>query len=461
MEETVLAGKITLENLSSAIRSGDIDTVITAVPDMQGRLVGKRVTGTHFLDHCLEHGTHFCTYLLATDMEMETPEGFPDQDWETGYGDYLAQPDWNTLRVIPWLERTALILCDTVDQTTGKTVDVAPRTILQRQVERASSLGFTPKMATELEFFLLKESFEEAEAKGYHNLTPFGWYNEDYQLFQATKAEPIYRRFRNEMTAAGIPIEFSKGEASAGQHEVNIHYDMALESADRAVLFKHGAREIAWQDGHALTFMSKPHHTWTGSSGHIHISLWDADGSESLFPENGKGAGMSDIMRWFLGGLIAGARELSLFMATTVNAYKRFAAASWAPTNIVWGRDNRTCGFRIVGTGSALRIENRLPGADSNPYLAFAAVLGTGLTGIERQIEPPQEHKGNGYMATDTPKIPSALYKAIDAWERSELAREIFGERVHAHYLNLARVEQETYDRIVTDWERVRYLERG
>lgn len=453
------AGKITLDELSSAIRAGTIDTVITALPDMQGRLVGKRVTGTYFLDYCLEHGTHFCTYLLATDMEMETPEGFPGHDWETGYGDYLARPDWATLRVIPWLERTALVLCDVVDESSGIMVDVAPRTILHRQVERAASLGFTPMMATELEFFLLKESFEEAEGKNYHNLTPFGWYNEDYHLFQATKAEPIYRRFRNEMTAAGIPIEFSKGEASAGQHEVNIHYDTALESADRAALFKHGAREIAWQDGHAITFMSKPHHSWTGSSGHIHISLWDKSGESSVFP--GQNGDMSDTMRWFLGGMIAAASELSLFMASTVNAYKRFAAASWAPTNIVWGRDNRTCGFRIVGNGNGLRIENRLPGADSNPYLAFAAVLGAGLTGIERKTEPPAEFHGNGYLATDAPKIPSALYKAIATWEQSDLARAIFGEQVHAHYLNMARVEQETFDRVVTDWERVRYLERG
>jgi glutamine synthetase len=457
----VQTGKITLDDLASAIRSGEIDTVITAVPDMQGRLVGKRVTGTHFLDHCLEHGTHFCTYLLATDMEMETPPGFPDHDWETGYGDYIARPDWETLRVIPWLERTALVLCDAVDGETDEVVDVAPRTVLQRQVERATGLGFTPMMATELEFYLLRESFEEAQEKGYAGLTPFGWYNEDYHLFQATKAEPVYRRFRNEMTAAGVPVEFSKGEAAAGQHEVNIHYSTALEAADRAVLFKHGAREIAWQAGHALTFMSKPHHSWTGSSGHIHVSLWDAEGTQSTFPAGDSGREMSDTMRWFLGGLIAGARELSLFMASTVNAYKRFAAASWAPTNIVWGRDNRTCGFRIVGSGSALRVENRLPGADSNPYLAFAAVLGAGLSGIERQTEPPEQFRGNGYMATGVPKIPSALYKAIDLWENSALARDVFGERVHAHYLNLARVEQETYDRVVTDWERVRYLERG
>jgi glutamine synthetase len=261
------------------------------------------------------------------------------------------------------------------------------------------------------------------------------------------------------MSAAGIPIEFSKGEAAAGQHEINIHYSSALEAADRAALFKHGAKEIAWQDDRAITFMSKPHHTWTGSSGHIHASLWRGDAS--AFPADEGSAEMSDTMRWFLGGLIAGAREMSLFMASTVNAYKRFAAASWAPVNVVWGRDNRTCGFRVVGRGGALRIENRLPGADSNPYLAFAALLGAGLSGIEQEIDPPAEFTGNGYLACNAPRIPSALYRAVDLWEGSALAREVFGETVHAHYLNMGRVEQETYDRVVTDWERERYLERG
>jgi glutamine synthetase len=425
---------------------------------MQGRLVGKRVTGGHFLDHCLEHGTHFCTYLLATEMELTTPEGFGAIDWQSGYGDYLARPDWDTLRVIPWLERTALVLCDAVDEATGAEVEIAPRSILQRQVARAEAMGFTPHMATELEFYLLRESYDELRDRDHPVPAPFGWYNEDYQLLQATRGEPLYRRLRNEMTAAGIPIEFSKGEAAAGQHEINIHYSGALEAADRAILFKHGAKEMAWQGGHAITFMSKPHHDWTGSSGHIHASLW-RDGS-SAFPA-GHDAEMSDTMRWFLGGLIAGARELSLLMASTVNAYKRFAAASWAPVNVVWGRDNRTCGFRVVGAGNALRIENRLPGADSNPYLAFAAMLGAGLTGIERRTEPPAEFLGNGYLASDAPKIPSALYRAIDLWAGSDLAREVFGEAVHAHYLNAGRVEQELYDRAVTDWERRRYLERG
>jgi glutamine synthetase len=454
-------GKISIRDLETAIESGAIDTVITAVCDMQGRLVGKRVTGSHFLAHCLDHGTHFCTYLLGTDMDLTTPEGFREMNWESGYGDYLAIPDWNTLRVIPWLERTALVLCDAHDETTGERVPFAPRSILQRQVERLAAHGLTPRMATELEFYILKESYDEAHAKGYANLTPFGAFNEDYQLLQASKAEPLHRRLRNQMTEAGIPIEFSKGEAAPGQHEVNIHYDGALEAADRAVLFKHGAKEIAWQEGVALTFMSKPHHDWTGSSGHIHVSLWDTNSAASRFPATPDSSEMTDTMRWFLGGLLAASRELSLFIASTVNAYKRFATASWAPVNIVWGRDNRTCGIRVVGSGNALRIENRLPGGDSNPYLAFATTLAAGLHGIEHRIEPPTEFHGNGYQATGVPRIPRSLYEAIDCWAESTVAVEAFGEQVHAHYLTAARIEQSIYDGIVTDWERHRYLERG
>lgn len=453
------SGKIGLDDLRIAIASGAIDTVITAVPDMQGRLVGKRVTGHHFIDHCLEHGTHFCTYLLATDMELTTPDGFQEIDWESGYGDYLTLPDWDTLRIIPWLERTALVLCDAHDEANGRSVAVAPRAILQRQVARLAAHGLSPRMATELEFYVFKESYEEAHAKGYANLTPFGVFNDDYQLLQATKGEPLHRRLRNEMSAAGIPIEFSKGEAAPGQHEINIHYDGALESADRAVLFKHGAKEIAWQQGNAITFMAKPHHAWTGSSGHIHVSLWDERASR--FPTAADSREISDTMRHFLGGLVARSRELALFIASTVNAYKRFATASWAPVNIVWGRDNRTCGLRVVGAGNALRIENRLPGADSNPYLAFAATLAAGLHGIEHEIEPPAEFQGNGYRATGVPRIPRSHYEAIDCWAASDVAREAFGADVHAHYLTAARLEQSAFDAAVTDWERHRYLERG
>jgi glutamine synthetase len=458
---TTVDGLITVDQLREKIASGEIDTVISAVCDMQGRLVGKRVTGSFFAEHVLDHGTHFCTYLLATDMEMNTPDGFALANWESGYGDYLARSDWDTLRVIPWLEKTAMVLGDAVVEDTGELVPVAPRSILRRQIDRLAEKGFAPKMATELEFYVLTDSYESAKTKGFANLQPFGWYNEDYQLLQATKAEPLYRKYRNLMTQAGIPIEFSKGEAAPGQHEVNIHYSDALEAADRAALFKHGAKEIAYQDGLAVTFMAKPHHTWTGSSGHIHVSLWDADGERNLFPASHSPKAMSDQMRWFLGGLIACARELSLFLANTVNSYKRYATASWAPVNIVWAHDNRTCGFRIVGSGNALRIENRFPGGDANPYLSFAAVLAAGLHGIEHRLEPGEEFKGNGYLAKGYPRVPRSLYEAIDAFAESTVARDAFGDLVVEHYLNAARVEQQTYDSVVTDWERERYLERG
>lgn len=454
-------GRIPPQQLKDMILSGAVDTVISAITDMQGRLMGKRIQGEFFLDHAMEHGTHFCTYLLGTDMEMTTPDGFRLMNWDTGYGDWLARPDWNTLRLIPWLENTALVLADAVDEATGAEVPISPRTILSRQLARAREMGFAVKMATELEYYLLTDTFEAARKKGFAGLETFGWYNEDYHLLQGTKAEPFYRQLRNQMTRAGIPIEFSKGEAAPGQHEVNLHYADALEAADRHTLFKHGAKEMAWQNGFGITFMAKPDHGWTGSSGHIHVSLWDTAAEKPLFADPAAPQQMSATMRHFLGGLMHCARELSLFIAPNVNSYKRYAVASWAPVNIVWGRDNRTCGFRIVGHGRSLRIENRLPGGDTNPYLAYAAVVGAGLYGVANGIEPRAEHQGNGYTATGCPRVPRALYEAIDALERSRVAAEIFGEDVVQHYINAARVEQQAYDAVVHAWDRERYLERG
>ncbi len=454
-------GKISGDELARLVAAGQIDTIVTAVCDMQGRLIGKRVTGQFFVDHCRDHGTHLCTYLLGTDMEMNTPDGFALMNWESGYGDFLNRPDWDTLRVIPWLEKTALVLGDLVDESTGELVAVAPRTILRRQIERAGALGLRPMMASELEFYLLRDTYEEAAAKGWSDLRPWGWYNEDYQLLQATKAEPIYRQFRNLMTRADVPIEFSKGEAAPGQHEVNIHYGDALESADRAAIYKHGAKEIAHQNGCAITFMAKPDHGWTGSSSHVHMSLWDPAGTTNLFANSSAPAEMSATMRHFLGGLLAGSHELSLLIASNINSYKRYAVASWAPVNIVWARDNRTCGFRIVGSGSSLRIEDRLPGGDANPYLAYAAMLAAGLHGIEHEIEPSAEFHGNAYEASDVPHVPRAMYEAIEAFRHSDIARKAFGADVAAHYLNMGEVEQRAYDMAVTDWERRRYFERG
>ena len=450
-----------LAELKAMVRDGRIDTLIVALTDMQGRLMGKRVQGQAFLNGAIDHGAHFCTYLLGTDMEMNTPDGFQLMNWETGYGDWIADPLWETLRIVPWLEKTAIVLSDTVDHH-GVEIPVSPRTILKRQADKAAGMDFAVMAGSEYEYYLLTDTYEQAYRKGFVDLERFGHYNEDYHLLQATKGEPIHGKLRNLMTAADIPVEFSKGEAAPGQHEVNIHYSDVLQMADRSVLFKHGAKEIAWLNGYGLTFMAKPDHTWTGSSGHLHISLWDPSGEEGRFFEEGADPyGMSATMRHFLGGMMAYSRELSIFVAPNVNSYKRYAVASWAPVNVVWGRDNRTTGFRIVGDGAGLHIENRFPGGDMNPYLAYAAVVGAGLLGIEREIEPPAEYHGNGYVATGCDRMPRALHEAIRELEASEAAADIFGADVVAHYLNAARVEQETYDAVVHPWDRERYLERS
>ncbi len=452
-----------LEELEAMVRDGRIDTLVVALTDMQGRLMGKRVQAQAFLNGVIDHGAHFCTYLLGTDMEMNTPEGFRLMNWETGYGDWIAAPVWDTMRVLPWLDRTALVLSDTIDEESHEEIPISPRTILKRQVAKATNMGYVVKAGSELEYYVLKDTYEDVHRKGYVVPERFGYYNEDYHLLQATKAEPLHRLLRNLMTEARIPVEFSKGEAAPGQHEVNIRFDEVLESADRTVIFKHGAKEIAYLNGWGLTFMAKPDHTWTGSSGHLHMSVWDAKGERSLMDDPASDAPyhMSKVMRNFLAGMMALSRELAVFIAPNINSYKRYAALSWAPVNVVWGRDNRTTGFRIVGHGQALHIENRFPGGDMNAYLTYAAMVGAGLYGIEHELEPPAEYKGNGYVATGVPRMPRALYEAIREVEQSKAAVEIFGADVVAHYLNAARVEQAAYDAVVHPWDRERYLERG
>ena len=452
-----------LEELEAMVRDGRIDTVIVAFTDMQGRLMGKRVQGQAFLNGVIDHGAHFCTYLLGTDMEMNTPDGFRLMNWETGYGDWIASPVWDSLRVLPWLEKTALVLSDTIDEETHEEIPVSPRTILKRQVARAAAAGFTVKAGSEFEFYVLKDSWEQLAESGWGEPRRFGYYNEDYHLLQATKAEPLHRLLRNQMTEAGVPVEFSKGEAAPGQHEVNIRYEHVLESADRSVIFKHGAKEIAYLNGWGLTFMAKPDHRWTGSSGHLHMSIWDVDGGQPLMTDEEAGLpyGLSRDGASFIAGMMALSRELAIFIAPNVNSYKRYAALSWAPVNIVWGRDNRTTGFRVVGHGSGLHVENRFPGGDMNAYLTYAAMVGAGLYGIEHRLELAPEFRGNGYVAKGVARMPRALYEAIDELERSEAAVEIFGRDVVDHYLNAARVEQETYDAVVHPWDRERYLERG
>jgi glutamine synthetase len=450
------------EELEAMVRDGRIDTLIVAMTDMQGRLMGKRVQAQAFLNGVIDHGAHFCTYLLGTDMEMNTPAGFTLMNWETGYGDWIASPVWDSLRVVPWLEKSALVLADTIDEETDTEIPVSPRTILKRQVARAAALGYAVKAGSEFEFYVLRDSWEDLSESGWGVPKTFGYYNEDYHLLQATKAEPLHRLLRNQMTEARVPVEFSKGEAAPGQHEVNIRYDHVLESADRSVIFKHGAKEIAYLNGWGITFMAKPDHRWTGSSGHLHMSLWDIDDKQQMHEDGSKRPyGMSDTMAWFLAGMMALSRELAIFIAPNINSYKRYASLSWAPVNIVWGRDNRTTGFRVVGRGPGLHIEDRFPGGDMNAYLTYAAMIGAGLWGIEQKLEPPAEFRGNGYVATGVPRMPRALWEAIPELERSEAAVSIFGQDVVDHYLNAARVEQQAYDSVVHAWDRERYLERA
>ncbi len=429
-----------------------IDTVIMAFTDMQGRLLGKRLHRDFFF-HQVEHGhgTEGCNYLLALDMEMEPVPGYELASWERGYGDFNLTPDLATLRRIPWLEATALILCD-VEWNDGTPVRPSPRQVLRAQVERARSLGFEVMVGSELEFYLLRETFEEAHAKGYRDLTPSVPYILDYHILASSYDEPLLRQIRNGMHGAGIGVETSKGEAWPGQQEINFRYSDALTMADNHVVYKNGAKEIAHLNGCSLTFMAKPDQKWIGSSCHIHSSLW-RDG-ESAF------AGETATFRQYLAGQIACARELALFFAPNINSYKRFAAGSWAPTTLAWGIDNRTCGFRIVGSGSAMRVESRIPGGDVNPYLAFAATIASGLYGIENNLELPAALEGNAYES-DAERFPSTLREAIGALESGSLARGVFGADVVDHYLNYARTEQGLFDKAVTSWERERLYERG
>jgi glutamine synthetase len=439
-----------LDELRSEVESGAIDTVLVAFADMQGRLLGKRVHAEFFLEDAAEHGVEGCNYLLALEMEMDPVPGYEIAGWERGYGDFVLVPDPSTLRRIPWLEATALILCD-VAWHDGSAVDPSPRQILKRQVERAEALGYTPMFGSELEFFVLKESYAEAHAKHYRDLTPSVPYILDYHVLATTYDEPLIRQIRNGMQGAGIRVESSKGEAWPGQHEINFRFSDAVRMADNHVIYKNGAKEIANLNGCSITFMAKPDHTWIGNSCHIHSSLWQ-DGENAF-------AGESDVFKQFLAGQIAHMKELALFVAPTINSYKRFATGSWAPTTLAWGYDNRTCGFRIVGQGSDLRAETRIPGGDVNPYLAFAALLAAGLRGIEDGVELPPALKGNAYES-DAERFPGSLREAISSLAEGSVARTAFGDLVVDHYLNYGRTEQRLFDEVVTCYERERFFER-
>jgi glutamine synthetase len=457
-------GMLTVEGTRELIDRGEIDTVLLVFADLQGRLMGKRLTGDYFVHDILEGegAIHACNYLIANDMEMEPVPGYSYASWETGYGDLKAIPDFNTLRRIPWLEKTALVICDAFDEETGEEIDVAPRTILKRQVERAKQAGYTVKTASELEFYLFRDSFEEAANKRYADLRPHSDYIMDYHILQTTKDEYFIRQVRNGMDGAGVPVEFSKGEFGRGQQEINLRYTDALEMADRHVLYKNGVKEMAAATGRAVTFMAKWSMAEAGSSFHLHSSVWNADGSKSLMSDETAEHHMGDVFRGWLGGLMATAREMAWMFAPFVNSYKRYQLGSWAPTAIAWGHDNRTCGFRIVGEHAGHRVESRIPGADANPYLAFAATIAGGLHGIEDGVEPPAMFRGNAYEAKDVPRVPSSLHEAIDAFRDSKVARQAFGDQVYEHLLNCAIQEQSMFDNnCVTDWELYRYFERG
>ncbi|MFO1105053.1 MAG: glutamine synthetase family protein [Amaricoccus sp.] len=451
-----MRGRLTIEELAGAVADGAIDTVLVAQTDMQGRLMGKRFQAEFFLESGWRE-THSCNYLLATDFEMETVPGYAATGWAAGYGDYTMRPDLGTLRVVPWLPGTALILCDVEDHHSHAEVPHSPRTMLKRQIARLDAMGFEAMMASELEFFLFEQSYAALQAAGYRGLTTLGPYNEDYHIFQTSKEEEVMRAIRTGLNAAGVPVENSKGEASAGQEEINVRYAGALEAADAHVIVKNGCKEIAFQKGRALTFLAKWNDRAAGSSAHIHQSLWTKAGEPAFL----EGGGMSGLMRSFLAGQLAHAEAITYFLAPNINSYKRFAAGTFAPTKAVWSDDNRTAGWRVVGEGTkAIRAECRVGGSDLNPYLAYAALLAAGIDGIERGLALEPEFRGDAYLA-DVREIPKTLRGALAALEGSAMLRAAFGDAVVEHYLHAGRWEQAEFDRRVTDWEIARGFERA
>lgn len=455
-----IQGKLTVQELIEKTKDEIIETVIVAFTDHYGRLVGKRFDAAFFVASTLKNGTHGCDYLLTTDMEMEPIPGYKFANWELGYGDFHLTPDLNTLRVADWLDKTAIVICNVQNEITHDDIAVAPRSILRKQLMQLERLGFSCFAASELEYFLFENSYRQANEQHYHNLKPVGWYLEDYHILQGTRTEPFHAAARRHLKKSAVPVENSKGEWGLGQHELNIAYSDILEMADRHVIYKQCLKELADKMGLSVTFMAKYHEEQAGSSCHIHISLWKNgknafNGNESFDSIQG-----SDIFKWFLGGWIKNVSDVMPFYAPTVNAYKRYVDGSWAPTRLAWSYDNRTAGFRVVGKGQSLRIECRIPGADCNPYLAFAASLACGLDGIKNHIEPPAIFKGDIYAAKNLPSIPRSLAEATERFVNSEFTNRVFGKAVVEHYTHHFRMEQKAYNRAVTDWERQRYFER-
>ncbi|HEY5184092.1 MAG TPA: glutamine synthetase family protein [Actinomycetes bacterium] len=448
---------LTVEQLAGDVDSGRIDTVLVALTDMQGRLQGKRLHARHFMDDVLGHGTEGCNYLLAVDVDMNTVDGYSMSSWGTGYGDFVLQPDLDTLRYVPWQEGTVLLLAD-VRWLDGEDVVASPRQILRRQLTRLEDAGMQALVGTELEFIVFRDSYEDAWQSGYRGLTPANLYNVDYSLLGTARVEPLLRRIRNEMYGAGMTVESAKGECNLGQHEIAFKYADALTTCDNHVVYKNGAKEIAAQDGSSLTFMAKFNER-EGNSCHIHLSFRGTDGSLAMASDDDHEHGLSALGRHFIAGQLAHMRELTLFFAPNINSYKRYVAGSFAPTAIKWGPDNRTCAFRLVGHGPGLRLENRIPGGDVNPYLATAAMIAAGLDGIERELPLEAAFEGNAYQA-DAERVPEFLHQAIELWDGSAFARQTFGEEVVDHYTNMGRIELEAFARAVTDWERYRSFER-
>lgn len=453
-----MPANLTFDALTAAVDSGEIDTVVVALVDMQGRLMGKRFHAAHFLENPEE--THCCNYLLATDIEMITVPGYKASSWTTGYGDYVMKPDLSTLRRLPWAPGTAFCMVDMLDHHTHEPVPHSPRNILRKQVQRAEAMGFAPMMATELEFFLFGSDYKSLFDTGYRNLLPTARHNVDYALTGTFADEPVMRDLRNGLYGAGIPVENSKGEAEAGQHEINVKYSDAMDTADMHVLVKAATKEIAQSHGQSACFMAKYSHERAGSSSHVHQSLFK-DGNNAFVDPQAR-HGMSDLMRSYMAGQLAHAAELTYFLAPYVNSYKRFVAGMFAPTKAIWSMDNRTAGFRVCGGSSkAVRVECRIGGADLNPYLACAALLAAGLDGVEQGLELEQEFAGDAYAAENARQIPGTLGDAAHALNDSQMLRRAFGDDVVDHYVRAAHWEVEEQNRVVTDWEVARGFERA
>ena len=450
---------LSLQELEARVQEGEIETVVLAFPDLYGRLLGKRLDARFFLEKAAE-GAHACNYLLTVDIGMEPVQGYRFANWQTGYGDFHLAPDLATLRTAAWLEKTAIVLCDLTTKDGEELIPVAPRSILRRQVQRAARMGYQVMVGSELEYYIFACSYREAAAAGYANLEQVGWYLEDYHILQGTREEEIHAAVRRLLNQSGVPVESTKGEWGRGQHELNLRYADALEMADRHVLFKQCLKETADRMGLSVTFMAKFDAAQAGSSCHVHSSLWREGRNAFAGDRNYGPVDASELFGWFLAGWIHHAPEFMVFYAPTVNSYKRYRAGSWAPTRLTWSYDNRTAAFRVVGRGQSLRIECRIPGADCNPYLCFAAAIASGLDGIERRREPPPAFTGDSYASTELPSLPRSLPAALDQFASSDFVRRVLGEEVVEHYAHFYRMEQEAFEAAVTDWERRRYFEQ-